>query len=570
MIPFQQLKQRKIFQWAAAYLAGAWLLLQLLSLLAQPFAWPDQVMRVAPVLLGIGFFAVLVLAWYHGEQGRQRASGIELMMLAGILLIAGISVMLISKRSAATSDRPANTAGSASSKSGAPEERSIAVLPFVNMSSDKEQEYFSDGLTEELLNVLAHMQGLRVAARTSAFMFKGARVSMDSVGRALNVAHVLEGSVRKSGDRVRITAQLIDARNGFHVWSETYDRELKDVFAVQDEISKAIASELEVKLEPRAAIAAPATSSDAHDLFLKGLQKLALRTGTSLPEAEALFKRAIAADPAYADAQAGLAMTAALLPQYHDVDAHVSFEKGRAAAARALALDPRNATAHAALAQIAQYAGDLAAAEREARTAIALNPNFSTAYQWLAEALVHELRFADALAAADQAFRLDPLNAITAHIRAGILADLGRYDDADREFSRAIALNPALSRARYGNAVMLLGTRRYERGRMELKELFRDGRQDTAAADIIVDGLSIPARRPLLVKLLSSQRGFDSMGASGLVLISIAAGQPDSAIAYANRYATGPISAVDLRWWLYQPWASSILRDPRLAPVPKH
>ena len=231
---FARVRARKLFQWAAAYVAGAWLVLQLIDVLTDRLAWPDVIFRAAIVLLAVGFLAALVVAWYHGERGEQRVSGVELGMLAGIFTLAAVSVMYFAGTS------PTAVAGDVPAADAAPHAGSIAVIPFVNMSGDAEQEYFSDGLTEELLNVLAQQQGLRVASRTSSFAFKGSRVPVDSIARALRVAHVLEGSVRRDGEHIRITAQLIKADDGYHVWSQTYDRQLASVFAVQDEISRAI------------------------------------------------------------------------------------------------------------------------------------------------------------------------------------------------------------------------------------------------------------------------------------------------------------------------------------------
>ena len=203
--------------------------------------------------------------------------------------------------------------------SGAEGARSIAVLPFVNMSGDKENEFFSDGISEEILNSLAQMPDLRVAARTSSFSFKGQQKEIPDIARELQVRMVLEGSVRKQDNRVRITAQLIDAETGFHAWSQTYDRELKDIFAIQDEIARAIADELQVKLGPAHGDGAPrpdTTSLEAYDAYLKGLSLLQERGTANFIEAERLFRAALALDPRYAKAWAGLAMTLTLLPEY--------------------------------------------------------------------------------------------------------------------------------------------------------------------------------------------------------------------------------------------------------------
>jgi TolB-like protein len=213
-----RIRNRKLAQWGLAYLAGAWVLLQVLDFVSGSFGWSPRVARVATVLAAAGFLAVLVLAWYHGERGRQKPGVAELAILGVITIAGGGAAWML--RGDAPQPLPVVAA------SEPIEQNSIAVLSFVDMSAGKDQEYFSDGISEEILNALARTPGLRVAARTSSFLFKGKQVKVEEVGRQLRVANVLEGSVRRFQDRVRIAAQLIDARNGFQIWSATYDRDL--------------------------------------------------------------------------------------------------------------------------------------------------------------------------------------------------------------------------------------------------------------------------------------------------------------------------------------------------------
>ena len=444
MIDFDRIKERKLFQWAFAYLAGAWLILQVLDLMAQPFAWPDLVLRAATVLLGIGFFAVLVLAWYHGEQGRQKASGVELLMLAGILLIAGVAVAWVSRDGKVTSPAAATAGGPAGpgvlAAAPAPEQGSIAVLPFVNMSPDKDQEYFSDGLTEELLNVLAQIPELRVAARTSSFSFKGKNLPVDSVGRALNVGHVLEGSVRKAGDQVRITAQLIDARKGFHLWSETYDREVKDVFAVQDEISKAVAAQLRLKLAPGEKLAKQETTSpEAHTLLLKGIAAFRQGSRESSAEAERLFRQAIQRDPRYAQAHARLATTLVRRAYQRHIPMGSGYAQARAAAKRALALDPKQSEAHTVLGSIADfYDWNFAAAEAHYRRALEANPGDARAHSLRAWLL---MRLGES-EEAHRAVELDPVSMPAYNNLGAMYSYAGQPQRAVEAYQAALALAP--------------------------------------------------------------------------------------------------------------------------------
>jgi len=261
----QRLRERKLVQWALAYVAAAFALIQVLDVVAQRFGWPEAVERGVIVALAIGLFVALVLAWYHGERGAQRVSSTELLILALLLGVGGaLAWRLASRAEPVATAGSANVAGASAAASADP--HSIAVLPFVNMSGDKDNDYFSDGISEEILNVLAGVPALRVAARTSSFSFRDGKREAPEIASELHVRLLLEGSVRKQGERARITAQLIDASNGFHLWSQTYDRDLKDIFAIQDEIAAAIANELKVKIGGADEIAAKKPPNpQAHD-----------------------------------------------------------------------------------------------------------------------------------------------------------------------------------------------------------------------------------------------------------------------------------------------------------------
>lgn len=428
-----RMRERKLVHWAVAYLAGAWLLLQVLDLLAQPFAWPDLVMRAATVLLAVGFLAALVLAWYHGERGVQRVSGIELLMLTGILVIAAAAVGFVGGRGGAVG---AAEQLAATSSPAVAEQGSIAVLPFADMSQERDQEYFADGLTEELLNVLAQLPGLRVASRTSAFSFKGQAVAIDSIARALRVAHVLEGSVRKEGDRLRITAQLINAADGYHLWSDTYDRDVGSVFAVQDEIAHAIVDALELRLSgggTSAKLAREETNDpEAHTLVLKAAMGGRLDTQESLEEAVALLRQAIARDPEYAKAHALLARIQLRQAYNGFAAADEIIPQVRAAATRAKALDGRLAEAEFALGQLARdYDQDFRAAEAHFRRAIELNPSLAVAHSNRGWLLMQLGRAAEGIAASERAVALDPLD-------AGLLTNLASMYVYDGQLERGV------------------------------------------------------------------------------------------------------------------------------------
>ena len=327
----------------------------------------------------------------------------------------------------------------------ASDQASIAVLPFVNMSDDPAKEYFSDGITEELLNVLAGVSGLQVAARTSAFAFKGKNVPVDSIGRALRVAHVLEGSVRTSGDRVRITAQLINARTGYHLWSQTYDRELRDVFAVQDEISRAIVAALRVEMEDAGPRAARAETADpeAHALVLRGAHAIRQATRESLAQAAAFHEEAIRRDPKYARAFAGLANAYLWQAYYGHVPPETGFTRARATAEQALALDPGLADAHVVLGRVAHARADFTAAEDHYQRALAINPADARIYQRRAELLMRRGRHDEAIASARLAAELDPVSPGAYNDLAAVYAAADRYEEALKANEDALRFAPA-------------------------------------------------------------------------------------------------------------------------------
>ena len=294
--------------------------------------------------------------------------------------------------------------------------RSIAVLPFVNMSTDPENEFFSDGVTEDVINALTKIPGLRVAARTSAFAFKGKGEDVRTIGRQLNVATVLEGSVRRASNRIRITAQLISVDDGYHLWSDQYDRELDDVFAVQDELACAIVEtlkgELGVTTETRTLVKPPTRNMVAYDLYLKG-RFFWNRRGEGLLRAREFFEQAIAEDSGYAQAYAGLGDTYSLLGWYRALPPDEAFPKAKEAAQRAIALDELLAEAHTSLAfALMCYDRDWHEAETQFVRALQLNPGYATTHHWYAEFLMTQGRLEEAIDAAERAAQLDPLGLI--------------------------------------------------------------------------------------------------------------------------------------------------------------
>ena len=403
----QRLKERKLVQWTIAYVAAAFALLQGIDIVAQRFAWPDSIERILIIASCIGFFFVLVLAWYHGERGVQKVSGSELIILALLLVLGGGALWRFGKGAKTpASTRPVTAAAPA---------QSIAVLPFDNLSANKDNEYFADGIAEELLNELGQLPGLEVAGRTSSFAFKGHDEDLREIARKLGVAYLVEGSVRRSQDRVRITAQLIKAETGFHLWSQTFDRKLTDIFAVQDEISGAITAALKPNLLKKggAALVTTKVAVSAYDEFLKGQSLLALRGPDNLTAAREHFQAALKIDDKYAPALVSLARTDLLIPTY----AYMSGAKVQSLVSeaeqliqRGLAIDSNNPSAHLVLGSLySNYQWRWEEAGREFDLAQKLAPgsaevaNFAGDYYGI-------LLDPRTIATEQRAFDLDPLS----------------------------------------------------------------------------------------------------------------------------------------------------------------
>jgi adenylate cyclase len=452
---FAELKRRRVFRAVFGYAIVAFAVLQVIEPVMHGLKLPDWTLSFVVVALAVGFPVVLVLAWVFDIN----ASGIERVPIASpggsprpsvvlaALIAAGIAlagVALVAFRLATRGAHPPV------SSAPAPAAPSVAVLPFVNMSSSKDDEYFSDGITEEVINALANVEGIRVVSRTSAFAFKGKNLSVRKIGEELAVATVLEGSVRRQGNDVRIVAQLVNAANGYHLWSKTYDRRLENVFAVEDELARSIAEALTPQLlKTGAPLVGEATASmEAHDLYLRGRHFWNKRTAEDLKRAAALFQQALDADPKYALAHAGLADTYVLLAEYSPARPGDVLPQATAHARKALELDAALAEPHATLGLIDMYGYDWRGAEREFERAIELRPGYVTAHHWYAMLLSVTGRFPEARAQAEQALQLDPASLIVSNMLGVVLYDARDYAGAIEAFRRTLELDPGFAPAR--------------------------------------------------------------------------------------------------------------------------
>jgi TolB-like protein/Tfp pilus assembly protein PilF len=322
---------------------------------------------------------------------------------------------------------------------------SIAVLPFVNLSADAEYEYFCDGLAEELLNALAKIDSLKVAARTSAFSFKGKNEGVGHIGKLLNVETILEGSVRKSGSRIRIMVQLINAADGFHIWSERYDREMQNIFDVQDEITLAVVDALKVKLlgdEKTALLKRGTENIEAFELYLRGLFYFNKRTADDLRKAIGMFRQAVERDPGYALAHVGIANCYLVVGLYAGTRAHEVLPPAKAAATRALEIDNSLAEAHATLGHFYFRLLQWQEAEQEIRRAIELNPSYAMAHYWYSEYYRALMRYDEAMKEVKRALELDPLSPLFGMALGLAHLNLGDLEAALREWHQVLEMAP--------------------------------------------------------------------------------------------------------------------------------
>ena len=455
----QRLKQGKLVQWTLAYVAAAFALLQGIDIVAQRFGWPEQTMRFLIIGLSVGFFVTLVLAWYHGERGAQRVTGTELVILALLFALGGGFLWHFAGRSPKA---PASGAPPAADTATIPE-KSIAVLPFDNLSRDPDNAYFAEGVQDEILTRLAKVADLKVISRTSTQKYKSAPDNLRAIAQQLGVANILEGSVQKANDQVRVNVQLINASNDAHLWADIYDRKVTDIFAAESEIAKTIADTLQAKLsgsEITAIAKAPTTDSEAYELYLKGNYFWNKRTGADFHKAIDYFNQAIAKDPKYALAYVGLADSYLLLSNYGAAAPKDSIPQARAAAQKALEFDGNVAEVHATLAILAQYEFDSQRAISEYERAIELSPNYANAHHWFGDGPLMALAMADrSIAEGKRSVELDPLSLINN-------ADLGwdylnarRYDEAVAQWRKTIEIDSHFYLAHYylGEALQLKG-----------------------------------------------------------------------------------------------------------------
>lgn len=438
---YKELKRRNVFKVAIAYIVAAWVMLQVGDVILGNIAAPTWVFQVLLLFLFSGFPFALMLAWAFEltPAGLKREKEVE----NNSALVAS-TPQAETEHSNAAAEKPAQI------------DRSIAVLPFVNMSDDASNEFFSDGISEELLNLLAKIPELRVAAQTSSFSLKNKELQISEVGEILTVAHVLEGSVRKSGNRLRITAQLIQTADGFHLWSETYNRTLDDVFATQEEIAIAVVAQLKITLlghAPKVKEADP----NAYPLFLQARYLASQGTAGAFEKAITLYRQALDIAPDYAAAWAGISNAYSKQTQRGLRPIEEGFSLAREAAEKALAIDPQNAKAHASLGWLAStFDGDLTVAAGHFERALELEPTNPDMLSYAAFLAMLLGRQDEAIALMEYIVARDPVNADCHHQLAKQYLWAGRLDDVIAALDIALTVSPGRISAYWAMGVALL------------------------------------------------------------------------------------------------------------------
>ena len=461
---FAELKRRNVYKVAVAYAIVGWLLIQVATQVFPFLEIPNWIVRLVIVLVAVGFPIALVIAWAFEltPEGIKRTEDVDIPAGRGsrkhtwiyvVLIGAGFSIgLFFAGRYTAR-----NSGGAARTELPA---KSIAVLPFDNLSRDPDNAYFAEGVQDEILTRLAKVADLKVISRTSTQRFKTAPDNLPQIAKQLGVMHILEGSVQKANDQVRVNVQLINALTDAHLWADTYDRKLIDIFSVESDIAKTIADTLQAKLtgsEKQMIAAQPTTDTAAYELYHKGRSLWERRSGDNIPKAIAFYEQAIARDPNYALAYAGLSSAYIILPFWAGVDRLDAYSKAKDAALKALRLDPNLAEAHLALGKVLFFSEiDLPGALREYQRAIELQPNDATAHHWLGNDALSALgRFEEAIAQGKRAVELDPLSPV-------INTDLGttfyyahRYEESAKQLRKTLEIDPTFFYAHFNLGIAL-------------------------------------------------------------------------------------------------------------------
>jgi TolB-like protein/Tfp pilus assembly protein PilF len=576
----QKLRHRNVGRVAILYLGISWLVLEPIHVIFNMLGVPEWINRLVVVFMALGFPVAVLTAWVYEvtPEGLKPSSTVDprrsLLRRTGTRLnraiLSVLSLMVVYflvyhfwlARHLIEPVAEGAREGAQDKAEAAIEvtQRSIAVLPFVDMSQSKDQEYLSDGLAEELLDLLAKIPELRVAARTSAFAFRDKAEDVPTIAKKLHVAHILEGSVRKAGSRVRITAQLIRADSGYHLWSETYDRDLTDIFKLQDEIAGAVVQALKVALLGGAlpARAAP-KSPEAYNLYLQGRFLADLHTKESLAKAIDYFQRAIKLDPTYEPTWTALSFAYSDTGARGFVSSDQALAQARAAASEALKLDPKSARAHVALGLIHMNIDwDWAAADREFKQALAYDPGNATVLSlggYLELAFGHTTRAATLF---QQALARDPLHA-SAYNNLGIAyCAEGHLPQAEAAFRKSIELKPAQSYTHSGLGLVLLSQGKREAA---LAEMGRESDEGWRLEGLAIANHALGKHAEADAALAELTRKFDKDAPYSIATVHAYRGEKDQAFQWLDRAVAerdGTLAGIKV-----DPLLKPLMGDPR-------
>jgi TolB-like protein len=536
---WERLKHHKVLQWTLTYAAAAYTLLHATQMAAESFDWPHLIVRIVALVLVLGLPIVVLLAWYHGHKAQQRFSTAELSLLTVLLIIAGSILWAMTRTSVTHTTAP--TTGLSAPRT------SIAVLPFVNLTGDASKDYLGDGMAEEVIHTLARVPGFKVPARTSSFAYKGRNVDVRQIARDLGVGAILEGSVRSAGERIRITVELIDAQDGLHIWSDSYNQQFTDIFKLQDEISSAIVQALQGTVNSSAApVAAQGPGTHDPDAYRLYLQARAAYNATEegLHRAMALYDQAVARDPHFAQALAWRSETlgGAIRLGFPYPNA---LEKSEEDARRALALDSSLPEAHLALGQIAALRNRWVEAETNYRAAANVQPPDARVLAFHATALLATGRLRQAHTLVAEAYRLAPADSVIVRDNAIVESRMGLDSSAIRFADLAVALGMPSSAIYlpqvYINAAVRSG--RYEEAAARVAEGMPPALSEAGGAEAFKlgylamgDPKKVPAAREALQRLVRD--GWDRIDPQSrgfVVALFTRLGAVDEAYALANR-----------------------------------
>ncbi|HTP50552.1 MAG TPA: tetratricopeptide repeat protein [Anaeromyxobacteraceae bacterium] len=567
-----ELRRRRVFRAIVAYAIAAFAILQVVEPVMHGLELPDWVLKTVVVALGVGFPIVVILAWAFdlkatgieraqaaaaGRAGSPRGARLALLLVGlGMLAAApGLVYYLVFRDRAAAQARTRAPVGGVLP--------SVAVLPFVDMSAQRDQEYFSDGLAEEILNALSHIDGLRVTGRTSSFSFKGKSDDLRAIGQKLNVGAVLEGSVRRDGNRIRVTAQVVNVADGFHIWSETYDRELQGVFAVQDDIARSVAEALKVRLLPSRAASADgkgAANPEAYTQFLLGRQLFNQVSNDSVRRSAEAFQRAVSLDPTFAPAWAALAMSVQDLNHDAPGATEENRRRGRAAAEKAVSLDPGLAEGYNARGVLrARWDWDWPGAQADLDRARALQPGDAVSQRRYGILRLMLGQPSEAISALRRAIDLDPLSAIAWSWLAKAYVSTGDFPQANGALERALQIAPESEDLRASRGVLSILEGKPAEALKAIDGIHDEGER-LAGLALAEHDLGHPAAAQ---KALASLKAGYPGHPYEIALVHAWFGERDSAFEWLDRaYASRDWSLADVR---YDPFLKPIRDDARYA-----